>query len=334
MTTINPAQRAACPAFSRPQTGQVGDSAATKFLQAGHFRRSIAAYQWSDAPSRKLYRRLPLSHKRLTLSPFVPSFDFSSYSAVLLDLDGTLSHEDHALPGAVELVRRLDQLGKKYAVLSNTTASPMEISRQLNGLGMNIPADHIYTAAAAAADYVIEKFGDKARVFNLATKGINELLNGRVEWVETADQKCDIVICGAPANIFASIPRQRLALSLLRSGAELVGICADRVYTSPRGIEIGVGALTNMLSYAANVPAVFTGKPRKFFFDHLCHHLGVRTDQCVLIGDNLESDVAGAKALGMKTILPLTGVTRPEEIKRLPPDRRPNWIVNDLTELL
>jgi HAD superfamily hydrolase (TIGR01450 family) len=280
------------------------------------------------------YRRLALSGKRLTLSAFVPAFDFSPYSAVLLDLDGTLSHEDHALPGAVDLVRRLKAEGSKYAVLSNTTASPMSICRQLGRLGAEIAAEQIYTAAAAAVDYVIEKFGTGARVFNLATKGIVELLDGRVQWVELADEKCDVVICGAPANLFATLARQRIALSLLRQGAELIGICADRVYTSPQGVEIGVGALTNMLAYAANVPAVFTGKPRRFFFDHLCQRLGVQPELCILIGDNLESDVAGATALGMKTILPLTGVTRPDEINRLAPERRPNWIVSDLTELL
>jgi NagD protein len=264
----------------------------------------------------------------------MPAFDFSPYSAVLLDFDGTLCHEEHVLPGAAELVARLQTAGIAYAVLSNTTSSPQSIGKQLRRLGMSILDEYIYTASAAAADCVMETFPGKPRVFNLATDGIAELLDAKVRWIESADEPCDAVICGAPANRFAVLDRQRIALELLRNGAELVGICADRVYPSPRGLEIGVGGLAHMLSYAANVPITFAGKPNKLFFDHLCQRLNVTADRCILIGDNLESDVAGAAALGMKTILPLTGVTRSEDIDRLFPARRPNWVVPDLRELL
>lgn len=261
-------------------------------------------------------------------------FDFSPYAAVLLDLDGTLSHKEHPIVGAIQLVQQLESQKIKYAVLSNTTSSPTSISRQLSRMGMAIDLHHIYTAAQAAADHVLEEFGQNAKVFNLATKSIAELLDCKVHWIESGGEPCDVVICGAPANVFATSDRQRIALELLRNGSELLGICADRVYTSPRGIEVGVGALAHMLEYASGTPAIFVGKPRKFFFDHLCQRLGVAPQQCILIGDNLESDVAGAAALGMKTILPLTGVTRRQDIDALPIDRRPNWIVNDLSELL
>lgn len=220
-----------------------------------------------------------------------------------------------------------------FAVLSNTTTSPAKIRANLLALGMPIDEEKMYTASAAAAEYVIEKF-PAPRIFNLATQGIADLLEGKAQWVQTSDQPCDAVICGAPANRFATPERQRLALKLLRSGAELIGICADRVYTSPRGIEIGVGALTHLLAYAANISPTFTGKPNRIFFDHLCQRLNVAPSHCILIGDNLESDVAGAAALNMKTILPLTGVTHIEDIEKLPLIRRPNWIIKDLTELL
>ncbi|HEY1686998.1 MAG TPA: HAD-IA family hydrolase [Tepidisphaeraceae bacterium] len=264
----------------------------------------------------------------------MPRFDFSPFAAVLLDLDGTLSHEEHAMPGAVELVRHFESSGTKYAVLSNTTASPRKIAGQLSRMGMAIVEKHIYTAAAAAADHVLEAFKGVPRVFNLATAGIAELLEGKVRWVESGDEPCDVVICGAPANRFAGLDRQRIALKLLRNGAALVGICADRVYTSPRGLEIGVGALSRMFEYGAGITATFAGKPNRLFFDHLCQKLGVAPERCILIGDNLESDVAGAMGAGMKTILPLTGVTQREDLERLAEGRRPNWVVKDLTELL
>jgi 4-nitrophenyl phosphatase len=262
--------------------------------------------------------------------------DFDAFEAVLLDLDGTVYHEEHALPGAVELVARLRAQGRKFACLTNSTSSPQRIADRLNRMGIEIDPGHVYTAAAATADYVMQTFGAARppRVFNLSTEGIEEMLQGKVQWVQNDAETCDVVICGVPLNVYATELRQRTAMLLLRNGAALVGICADRVYPSPRGLEFGVGAMAAMLAYASGVTPVFCGKPEKLFFNELCHRLSVRPDRCVLIGDNLESDIAGAKGVGMKTILTLTGVATRDDAQRLPPAARPDWIVEDLKSVI
>src|SRR6185436_21079891 len=137
------------------------------------------------------------------------------------------------------------------------------------------------------------------------------------------EEPCDAVIAGAPANVFATPDRQRAALYLLRSGAKLIGICADRVYPSPRGLELGSGALSHTMAYAANVTPTFTGKPERIFFEELCRRLGVPPPRCILVGDNLESDIAGAKQFGMATILTLTGVTRAQDVPSIAPKLLP-----------
>jgi ribonucleotide monophosphatase NagD (HAD superfamily) len=161
------------------------------------------------------------------------------------------------------------------------------------------------------------------------------MLDGKVEWVNDDRSPCDAVICGVPVNVYATDERQRAAMVLLRrTGAELVGICADRVYPSPRGLEFGVGAMSAMLAYAAGVTPVFCGKPERFFFLELCRRLGVDPARCVLVGDNLESDIAGAKGVGMKTVLVLTGVASRADAERLPPALRPDWVAAGLPDLL
>ncbi len=263
------------------------------------------------------------------------AFDFSPYAAVLLDLDGTIYHEEHALPGAVALLRRLQATKKVFACLTNSTTSPMRIVERLARMGVELEPDRVYTAAAAAADYVIQHIKTKRpRIYNLATEGLAEMLQGLVDWVNTDAEPCDAVIIGAPANVFATEERQRIALRLLRKGALAVGICADRVYPSPRGLEFGSGALTQMLAYAAQTDPIFCGKPQKLFFQELCHRLKVPSERCILVGDNLESDIMGAKALGMKTVLMLTGVTRRRDLLKISPDAKPDWVVEDLSEML
>jgi HAD superfamily hydrolase (TIGR01450 family) len=260
--------------------------------------------------------------------------DFDAYQAVLLDLDGTLYREEHALPGAAELVQRLRADGRNYACLSNSTGSPQRLVARLDRMGIHVAADRIYTATAAAADYVLEKWGGEPRVFNLASEGVQDLLEGRVRWVQDAGEACDAIIVGTPKNYYAGEERQRMALELARRGAALIGTSADRVYPSPRGMEFGAGALAWMLAYAADTTPTFTGKPQAVFFNKLCQHIGAEPGRCVLIGDNLESDIAGAKAMGMATILTLTGVARAEDVEGLSEGARPDRVVKDLRELV
>lgn len=263
--------------------------------------------------------------------------DLAKFQAVLLDLDGTLYHEDHPLPGAADLLLRLQRDNVKYACISNATTSPARLVTRLANMGVAVPADKIYTASASAVDHVLARFGAGGRtprVFNLATDGIHEMLSGRVAWVQGEGEPCDAVIIGAPSNAFATEDRCRLALRILRNGAAVVGICADRVYPSARGLEFGSGSLTTMMTYAANVKPFFCGKPQAAFFNELCRRLETSAPQCVLIGDNLESDIAGARALGMKTILTLTGVARRSDLKTAPPEMQPDEVIEDLREFL
>ena len=106
-------------------------------------------------------------------------FDFSPFAAVLLDLDGTIYHEDHCLPGALELVQRLQRENRSFACLTNSTTSPHRLATRLGRMNMTIPPDRIYTAAAAAADYIIETY-PLPRLFNLATEGLEEGPNRKI----------------------------------------------------------------------------------------------------------------------------------------------------------
>jgi NagD protein len=253
---------------------------------------------------------------------------------VLLDLDGTVYHENQPLPGALDLIRRLRERRRRFACLSNSASSPARVSERLRAMGADVPPQSIYTAAAAACDYVLEAFGERPRVFNLATRSVTEMLDGQVEWVERIGEPCDVVLSGGPSNGCASEERQRIALRLLREGAALVGLCADRVFPSARGLEFGAGALSTMLGYAANVTPFFCGKPDRIFFLELCRRLQVSPPACVLVGDNLESDVVGAKAVGMHAVLVLSGVTRPADLADLSSDRRPDCVTESLHELV
>lgn len=264
---------------------------------------------------------------------------FEDYDAILLDLDGTLLRQDEAMPGAVDLVNHLRRRQPRYAVITNSTAGPVRVDARLRGAGIPVPAKQVWTAAQAACDYVVAKYRGQAkrppRIFNLGTEDIDELLTGRAELVgEEGGGECDAVIAGTPNNARATEPRRRVALRLLRNGAELVGVCADRIFPSSRGIEFGSGAFCSMLGYAAGVRPTYCGKPEKRFFLEVCRRMKANPQRCLLIGDNLEADVLGAKGVGMRTILTLNGVTRPGELETIADAMQPDMVVEDLPDLL
>jgi HAD superfamily hydrolase (TIGR01450 family) len=260
--------------------------------------------------------------------------DLSRFEAILLDLDGTIYHEDEPLPGAVDFVRALQRAGRRYGCLSNSISSPERLATRLRTMGLDVPPALMYTAAVAGADYVLAKYPERPRVFNLASRSMATLLEGRVIWVSDGTDSCDVVVAGGPSGDMAGEDRQRVALALLRRGAALIGLCADRVFPSPRGIEFGAGAMTAMLAYAANVVPVFCGKPEPHFFLDLCARLGVRPSNCVLIGDNLESDIAGARRVGMTSILVLSGVASQVDVAAHDETHRPDYIVESLVDLV
>ncbi len=254
---------------------------------------------------------------------------------VLMDLDGTVYHIDHPVPGAIEFLRLLEAEKIRFACLTNSGSSPRRVMERLDRMGVRMTEEHIYTAGAAAVDYVMEHHGPRPKVFNLATRGINEMLDGHAQFVESAREPCDVVIAGDPTSSMAHLDRQQVALELLRNGAKLVGICADRAYPSRRGIEIGGGAFCAMLGFAAGgINAVFAGKPQPVFFHELRERLRVKPEQCVMVGDNLEGDIGGAKGVGMKAVLVLTGVARQSDVDGVPDNRRPDLVIDSVADLL
>ncbi len=263
----------------------------------------------------------------------------TDYKGVLLDLDGTLVRQDKALSGAADLVRHLQQAGVPMLVVTNSTNGPDVVVERLAKAGMAVGADGVLTAAAAAVDTIAAQaqrsHDRRPRIFNLGQPDIDSLITAVGTLVDNTQSPCDAVLAGTPGNAKATDERRRVALQLLRDGAELVGVCADRIYPSSRGIEFGCGAFCAMLGYAAGVRARFCGKPERAFFDDALARLGHPPPGDVLIiGDNLEADILGGKAAGMRTGLVLGGVTRQRDIESLGDVMRPTFMVDDLPSLL
>jgi len=264
---------------------------------------------------------------------------FSDFDAVFFDMDGTLYREHHALAGGAEVIDHLLSVGKPHACVTNNSANTtVELSRRLAKMSVNVPPVRIYTACNAMADW-LRALGPNPHVFNFAGNALPvELANGAV-FVESVGQRCDAVAVGTHVRENATgfdFERSLVGLNLLKKGATLLVGCADRVFPiHGGGVEFGSGSWGMLFSFAANLPAekvVHAGKPEPAFFRSLCRRYGVEPARCVIIGDNLESDIQGGLGVGMKTALLMTGVTTPSDLaaSRI----RPDVVFDDMPALL
>lgn len=264
---------------------------------------------------------------------------FHDFHAIFFDLDGTLYHDTYALPGAVEALAHLRSSGQRYAAITNTSArTEKQLSAMLSAMGIRVPADHIYTSGRAAVTWVLERW-PRPRVCNFGGMAMRGLLGDRAVMVRSVNEPCDVVLVGTHTRVENrpfDMDLALLGLEHLRRGAHLVAGCADRVFPIHGGsVEFGSGALAAMFIYGANLPPErihYAGKPEPDFFLQLCRRLAVDPHRCLLVGDNLESDIHGGLSVGMTTALLLSGVTRREHLAASAV--QPHAVFRDLTDML
>lgn len=265
--------------------------------------------------------------------------ELRDFDAILLDMDGTLYRVDQPIPGVSEAIAQLRKLGLRLACLTNNSANtPRELSCRLADMGISVPPSDIHTAAAAMAELILRRFG-RARVFNFAGHALPAELAGRADLIGPAEDRCDVVAVGTHFRENAvgfDMEAALAALEYLRRGAHLVVGCADRVFPiQAGGVEFGSGSWAALFAYAAALPTErihYAGKPEPVFFESLCSRMGLSAQRCLLVGDNLESDIRGGLAMGMKTALVLSGVTRRPEVKQS--SFQPDVVADDLLTLV
>lgn len=263
---------------------------------------------------------------------------FSDFDAILFDMDGTLYHADHALPGAAETLAHLKAMGKPTGCVSNAAwRTADQLHERLTRMGIDMPADRIHTAGAAMADWIAGRWA-KPRVCAFAGAAFERMLGERATLVRRQDEPCDVVALAGFLHA-DDVPFDKAlaatALWHLRAGAMLAVSCRDRVYPTADGVAIGSGSWAAMFIHAAELPPErvhYAGKPDAEFFRSFCKKINVRPERCLLVGDNLESDIRGGMNAGMSTAIVMSGVT--DHTRLLTSSLKPDGVFEDLAHLL
>jgi HAD superfamily hydrolase (TIGR01458 family) len=249
-------------------------------------------------------------------------------AAILLDVDGVLHVSGEPIPGASDAVRRLRENGHRLRfVTNNTIRSRAQLAVELRSHGIELEDGELQTVADAAVRALRGK-----RVLALTMHAIVGDLDG----IELVGEGADAVLLGGAdetpeTNLVYSFMNLARAFAEIELGADLYCMHRNRWWQTKHGPLLDAGAFVAGLEYAAQVEAVVLGKPSASYFETACETLDADPNMAWMIGDDLESDIAGAQGIGMHTVLMRTGKFRPDAVERS--RVRPDGIVSSLAQL-
>ncbi|WP_049147676.1 HAD-IIA family hydrolase [Corynebacterium striatum] len=245
----------------------------------------------------------------------------------LSDMDGVLIKEGEMIPGADKFIQSLYDNDIEFMVLTNNSMStPRDLSARLKNTGLDIPAERIWTSATATAAFLTTQAGE-SKAYVVGESGLTTSLH-EAGWVLT-DNDPDFVVLGETRTY--SFEAITTAINLIRGGARFIATNPDVTGPAPQGVLPATGAVAALITAATNREPYYVGKPNPVMMRSALNHIGAHSENTVMIGDRMDTDVKSGLEAGLQTILVRTGISDDAEIQRYP--YRPNQVIDSVTEL-
>jgi NagD protein len=245
----------------------------------------------------------------------------------LIDMDGVIYRGSDLIPGADRFVHELRSANVPFLFLTNNSQrTRRDVATKLRRLGVAADEEHVFTCAMATARFLARQ-KPHGTAYVLGEGGLLTALHNHGYAI--VDHHPDYVVVGEGRTL--SFEMVEAAVNLLAGGAKLIATNLDPNCPTPTGTRPGCGAVVAMLEAASGVKAFSVGKPSPFMLRAARKELGLTTDQTIVIGDTMETDILGGVQLGFKTILVLSGGTRREDLARY--TYRPDRVVDSIADL-
>jgi HAD superfamily hydrolase (TIGR01458 family) len=245
----------------------------------------------------------------------------------LIDIDGVLYTGKNPIKGAIETINLLVREGYQFRLVSNSTRKCRKtIAERLVSMGFRIPEENIFTPPLAAIAYI--KRTNK-RNFHLLTMGdVDRDFEQVCE--PNPGGKPDLVIIG-DAGDEINYKNMNVAFHYIMEGAELIALERDRYWMADDGLSLSAGPFVAALEFATGKTAKVMGKPSKDFFDLALSDMELGTDETVMIGDDIITDIGGARSAGMDGILVRTGKFQEDTLRKAA--IKPSYVIDSITYL-
>jgi NagD protein len=246
----------------------------------------------------------------------------------LMDMDGVLVHEEHAIPGADRFLARLRETATPFLVLTNNSIyTRRDLAARLAAGGLDVPEEAIWTSALATARFLEEQRpGGSAYVIGEA--GLTTALH--TAGYTLTDRDPDYVILGETRTY--SFERITRAIRLVADGARFLATNPDATGPSPDGPLPATGSVAALITRATGVEPYYVGKPNPLMMRSALNAIDAHSETTAMIGDRMDTDVISGLEAGLQTILVLTGLTTREEAERFP--YRPSRVLDSIADLV
>jgi 4-nitrophenyl phosphatase len=257
----------------------------------------------------------------------------SEIKSLILDMDGVLWRADSPIGDLPAIFDRIKQKGIKVAFATNNgTRTPEQITGRLSKYGVNVDPWQVVTSAMGVVDLLRQKFPSGGLVFAVGEDGIMAALseNGFSVLNEENAFKADAVVMSFDRQVtFSKISEAAL---LVRKGVPFYATNPDKTFPTPRGEIPGAGAWISVITTSTGVEPIYAGKPLPYLFELARQRLGTKNNQTLVVGDRLETDIAGGQAAGCPVALVLSGVSTRRDGETWQP--RVDLIVESLADLV
>ena len=246
----------------------------------------------------------------------------------LMDMDGVLVHEEHAVPGAERFLERLRETETPFLVLTNNSIyTRRDLAARLRLSGLEVPEESIWTSALATARF-IEDQRPGGSAFVIGETGLTTALHEG--GYTLTEREPDYVVLGETRTY--SFERITHAIRLISNGARFIATNPDPTGPSSAGPLPATGSVAALISHATGVEPYFVGKPNPLMMRSALNSLDAHSETTAMVGDRMDTDIVSGLEAGLEAILVLTGVTSVELAERYP--YRASRIVESVADLV
>jgi HAD superfamily hydrolase (TIGR01450 family) len=255
----------------------------------------------------------------------------SRHDALLVDLDGVVQLGRDPIPGAAAALDAARDGGLRVVFVTNNAArTAADVAANLRAIGVAATAEEVLTSSMAAAQLLATRLAPGSRVLVAGGAGLREPVQaaGLTAVASADDQPAAVVQGWSPDLTWALLAEAAVAV---RRGATWIATNRDATLPSPRGPLPGNGAMVAAVAMATGVQPEVVGKPGPALFEAAVRLTGAQRP--LVIGDRLDTDIAGANAARLPSLLVLTGVSTSDQLVDAPPANRPTYVGRDMAAL-
>lgn len=245
----------------------------------------------------------------------------------LIDMDGVLVQGRRAIPGAQEFINKLKARNAKFLVVTNNPLySQADLAYRLRAIGLDIPPKNIFTSAMATALFLNAQH-PRGTAFVIGESGLTSALH-EIGYIIT-DHQPDYVVLGETfAYNFEQITR---AVRLVAAGARFLATNPDPAGPTETGIVPACGAMAALIEKTTGRTPFFVGKPAPLMMRYAMNYLEVHSQNTIMVGDRMDTDIIAGMQAGMDTILVLSGLTSREQLSAYP--FKPTYVMETVAEI-